>query len=417
MPINSPNFLQAETQDYNGYGNLLENALKGYEMARKPKQIGQEEQYRELVNTLTGHQGRKAGIEADYLPREKDMSLALNQQKYDWNPQRWGADIGLKGSQARHYDLANKLTEQYGAQEKEADIEYKKRLAKYGHLQHLTAPEKIAARVLGFDKLDSPEGRRLVAELNGIPATEIPGDPSYVGSGNNKQIPEGAVPMIGWPAPAKTAEIAEQRKLNTQIQSWKEIDRLLLKADAILQNNPGIGESAASVIENASHDKKGYLKPILKNIPDQKNRSDVEKLDKIYADVALKLESAMPGKGSVFKLNMIQQAKGRSSNANETNLFINQGLRQEGKPYLDFEPKLKAIRGRYSLPFEINDYSIEDNLNKNNPTQELANSLTADEKSEEPPPGSKKGINMYGEEQYVKPEDIEDFKLLGGRML
>lgn len=58
MPITLPNWAQHETQDYNGYGNLLENALKGYEMARKPKQIGQEEQYRELANRLTSAKTR-----------------------------------------------------------------------------------------------------------------------------------------------------------------------------------------------------------------------------------------------------------------------------------------------------------------------------------------------------------------------
>lgn len=111
MPVNLPNFLQAETQDYNGYGNLLENALKGYEMARKPKQIGQEEQYRELVNRLTGEQGRKAGIEADYMPREKEANIGNT-----------NAQTGLYGAQTRGHDIANAIEQALGMKREQSNI-------------------------------------------------------------------------------------------------------------------------------------------------------------------------------------------------------------------------------------------------------------------------------------------------------
>ena len=72
---------------------------------------------------------------------------------------------------------------------------------------------------------------------------------------------------------------------------------------------------------------------------------------------------------------MIQKAKGRSANTAETNRFINEGLREEGTPYINFEPKLKAVRGRYSLPFYI-----EDNMTASPEESSIDNALRNNEK-------------------------------------
>lgn len=56
MPFTPINFLGANTLK-SPYGDLLKNAMEGYELARKPKQIAQEEQQRELQAKLTGLKG------------------------------------------------------------------------------------------------------------------------------------------------------------------------------------------------------------------------------------------------------------------------------------------------------------------------------------------------------------------------
>lgn len=110
MPVNLPNFLQAETRSY-GPENLLESAIQGYQMSRMPKRIAQEEQQRELANILLGHQGVNEGIKSQYLPREYEANIGntLAQSK-------------LYGSQATSYDIKNAIEQAVGLQREKQGI-------------------------------------------------------------------------------------------------------------------------------------------------------------------------------------------------------------------------------------------------------------------------------------------------------
>lgn len=102
MPVNLPNWAQFETSDL-GHVNILENALKGYEAARKPYQIRQEEEQRTLANRLLGHQGTEAEIKNKYLPAKSEADIANTE-----------AQTGLYGSQTRGNQIKNEIEEALG---------------------------------------------------------------------------------------------------------------------------------------------------------------------------------------------------------------------------------------------------------------------------------------------------------------
>jgi hypothetical protein len=153
MPISLPNWAQHETQDYNGYGNLLENALKGYEMARKPKQIAQEEQQRELANILLGHQGTNEGIKSRYLPQEYEANIANTQ-----------AHTGLYGAQTRGLDISNAIEQAYGAKKAQASLDFSK--AQTGALNTLTPLQAQELREIIQGRKNTNRGTAVDAQLS-----------------------------------------------------------------------------------------------------------------------------------------------------------------------------------------------------------------------------------------------------------
>ena len=420
MPISLPNWAQHETKDYNGYGDLLENALKGYEMARKPKQIGQEEQYRELINKLTNEQGRKAGIEADYMPREKDMGLKLNQQKYDWNPERWKADIGLKGSQARHYDLANQLTEEFGAREKEADINAKINQSKYAHLMHLTPEERNAGAMIGYENLRTPEGQRLVAALNRIA-------PEDIGQGNKTTLPEGSRSMAHWPQASVAKEIDRQNAELDKIQTVKVMMSGIEDARKIMKAYPNMYRSLALIMADPDDEKK--VTRIIGGLTDQREKTAAIQFRKITQSIVNRNAEALGSRGTNVRYKGLQQEKPSLFNTPQGNEYVLDKLEEEFKPQLEREQPLLDAYGTHSLPRKFN-YSKKESPNLVGGENEITNAIN---RRPEAPGGSvaalsgkisaptltgyKTGIDKNGKQVDVDPDDEADFIEDGGRIL
>lgn len=150
MPISLPNWAQHETQDYGGYGSLLENALKGYQMSRMPKQIGQEEQYRELVNRLTGHQATNEGIKSQYLPQEYEANIANTK-----------AHTGLYGAQTRGHEIANAIEQALGMKREQSNISLHE--AQRAHAQAQAETARLLAPYLVQHKIAQTEKERAKA--------------------------------------------------------------------------------------------------------------------------------------------------------------------------------------------------------------------------------------------------------------
>lgn len=72
MALQTFNFMQPiHTPDYSGLANLFQNYYKGYETARTPQRIQQEELGRQLQNAILGTQ-------AEYLPQQYESQAQLN---------------------------------------------------------------------------------------------------------------------------------------------------------------------------------------------------------------------------------------------------------------------------------------------------------------------------------------------------
>lgn len=74
MPINFTDFSQIPVQS-SGITDIFGSYLKGYEGARLPQKLRQEEEQRRLANQLLGLQGENFAIQNRYLPQEKEQGL------------------------------------------------------------------------------------------------------------------------------------------------------------------------------------------------------------------------------------------------------------------------------------------------------------------------------------------------------
>lgn len=251
-----------------------------------------------------------------------------------------------------------------------------------------------------YGDLNDPRAKQYILDRNKI----INGQ-EYRPELNNKEIPEGAISLNLFTPAQRKAETDRQNKFIDQGESWKHIMHQLDEADKILDENPNLSDSFASIIEEAGGKSKGYLNPLLNRMSNEKDRTAVQKLDKIYSDIVLNLDSAMPGRGSVFKLQTINSAKGRSKNTNQANKFINNSLRKEGTPFVNYAKDLKKIKGRYSLDFDRDKYS---NIEERDEMPDISKSTY--EKM-------LKGQDAEGNLYDIKPEDEDDFVKAGGKIL
>lgn len=106
MPFTPINPAAYNTQKF-AYGDLLKNAMEGYELARKPKQIAQEEKQRDLTARLTEEQGTHAQQQNQYYPQIQENTLT-----------KGGLDIDLakfnlanRPKEIEQQELANRLKE------------------------------------------------------------------------------------------------------------------------------------------------------------------------------------------------------------------------------------------------------------------------------------------------------------------
>lgn len=95
MPLNPLDFSRFQhTPDYSGIKDIFSNYYKGYELAKTPEKLKQEELARQLQNQLFGEQITGAQQANQYNPQLWQGQLDLNQ-----------AHQGLYGAQAKEHEL------------------------------------------------------------------------------------------------------------------------------------------------------------------------------------------------------------------------------------------------------------------------------------------------------------------------
>jgi hypothetical protein len=348
------------------------------------------------------------------LMQDKRMQqqLAINQAAEERAAQFQPYQIQQQNRLADEFELAKQL-HPYKLQEAEqknnlAPLEYKQLEAK------INAENEKASALRKFGSQRPSAAVQEALMIYGDPSA--PGFNEYVFNRNRMNPQEepssdidrlklAGAKSISHLSPAERKSVTDrQNKFIDQGEAWKHINHQLDEADKILDAHPSLADSAASIIEEAGAKNKGYLNPILNRATDKNDRTAVQSLDKIYSDIVLSLDAAMPGRGSVFKLQTITAAKGRSKNTNETNRFINESLRREGTPFINYARDLKKIKGKYDLDFDRDKYA-------NSPLNEIPSKVSSPTAM-----GMMKGI-MNGQEIDVDPQDREDFIQAGGQIL
>ena len=214
MPISPINWLQGEAKGYSTPGDLLENAIAGYKMAREPKRISQEEQQRELNNRLLGHQGTHAEQVNQYYPQLKEQQLEKGGIEIAQN--RHNLDISKKFDELKENANLNSINATTGLTR-----------AQTKRLNELLGPE-LAAMVIANNQqqniLNAQPGKLVRDEAKDL--LEI----QTANEGPNKSRNENSHPgYLHGNQAAKLWEIAQQYKRSGDEEGYKHYSMLAEK--------------------------------------------------------------------------------------------------------------------------------------------------------------------------------------------
>lgn len=353
MPYQPVNFLQAEAKPYGPHG-LLESAIEGYKASRMPAQMKREEQRQaELVQKLQ-HGNYKAGLENEHLPEKLEDEKILRQIETRYAGPKAESELQKTNLGNRHQEMVNSIMEKYGVDEAEANLALKhaqaeeaKSKAKYAHTAHLTPQERNVAAMIGYDKLRTPEGQRLVAALNRVPESELSDQ-----SERRAALPEGSKSMAHWPEHAKADEIKAQREELKTIQSAKVLKAGIQDARKILEEYPNMYKSFGLILADPDNEQK--FSRLLGGLTDERERSAAIQFRKITQKIVNKNAEALGGRSTNVRYKGLQQEKPSIYNTRQGNEYVFDEIEQEINPTLEREPALRAAYGEYALPPHLN---------------------------------------------------------------
>jgi hypothetical protein len=325
MPISLPDFLHAQTSNYGVPDDLLSQAMEGYRQAREPKKIQQEEQQRDLYNRLLGHQGQHAADINEFYPQAQRQEL-----------EQGGLDIESKR-------FSNELQKRFGVSQAEAELALKQAQAKYGHIAHLTQAERNVSAMIGEENLRSPEGRRLVAALEGIPEEELGGNKT-----EKPNIPSGAKSMAHWPQGAVATEIKRQNEELDRIETAKQVQSGIDDARKILDAYPNMWKSFSLIMANPDDERK--MSRIIGALSNEDERTAAIEFGKINAGIVNRGVEKLGSRGTNFRTKLLQKEKADLFNTPQSNHYVYDKLEEELMPQIAREPEILAIYGTHSLP-------------------------------------------------------------------
>lgn len=346
MAINLPNFLAAKTGNYGpDYDNLLSSAMQGYEMSRKPAQMRTEEaKQKELVNQLL-HRNKRAGIQNEYLPREKDIALALNQQKYDYNPRIWNSEISARDTLREGHELENALKRKYGQEQIEAQIRKLQQEAKYAHLNHLTANQRDVLGAIG--SLESPEAREALRANIGL--FSLPVDEE----GKEIPLPRNARSMLGMTAEQKSFFTKRMDQDIARGENAKKANDALLEIIDISKRFPKLNRSVSYILAHPEDEK--FLARAVKGL-NEDEQTALDLMVKNSNTLALYQSETGSARATNLLRQMYKQMKPHAGMTTPAIMKLANQLIDYNKPLIAYADQAAPFVGTAYIPYQSKNY-------------------------------------------------------------
>jgi hypothetical protein len=368
MPINLPNFLGVETESY-GPGNLLESAIEGYKAARLPKQISQEEKYRELANKLIGEQGTKVATENKYLPHKLENEARTSDIELNYLPKEKGANLNKTLLGNEEQQMKNAIMKKYGMTEAQAKIaldlahgEQARANAKFAHLLHQT-PEMRNAQAAGFAP-GSPEYQNILRGSLGIfePPTDDQGNPI--------PLPKNARTLNGISQSERKVYSDEMRAGVRAGNYAQKANRSLDKIIKITKENPKLNRSWSYIA--ADPDDEGKWARAVKGL-NEKEQTQLALLKKYTNEVSLYQSDTGNTRATNLFRQMVTSTKPGIGMTDEARTRLSNEIKQSNDPLIKYAREAAPWIGHAYIPFQEENYYQE-------PTE--TSELTAEENAE-----------------------------------
>lgn len=373
MPISPINWLQGEAKGYSTPGDLLENAIAGYKMAREPKRISQEEQQRELNNRLLGHQGTHAEQVNQYYPQLKEQQL----EKGGYENELAKLNLGAAPEDIRQRQLANQLSindqelknyiqERFGLDQAEADLLFKRAQAKkaeaeskFAHTSNMTAEQKNALAA-GYIP-GSKEYQEIMR--GGLGIFEPPKDQQ----GNPIPVPRHAISLVGKSAQERGHYETEMRKNVERGEAAKRADVELRKIIDITKSNPKLNRSYSYIASDPELLNPGTWQKAIRGLNEQE-QTQLDLLVKSTNKLVLAQEDTSPGRGSDLRRKLQIASKPGAGMTDAARIGIAESTMKENAPLIAYADEAAPFVGSVYIPYQAKNYKT--------PEKELTESLS-----------------------------------------
>jgi len=386
MPISLPNFFQTEARGYGLPENLLETAFKGYEIARKPKQIAQEEQQREFANRLLGHQGTNEEIKSRYLGPEYEANIANknaltqgytieNALQREFGREGKQVDIAGKKATNRHQELVNQIAEATGMDAAKADTYLKQQQAKYAHLAHQTQAQKDAqAAGLVPGTKDYQDYMRANIGLFSPPKDKV---------GNPIPVPAHAISLAGKGLGERGHYETEMRKNIDRGEAAKRANTELKKIIDITKANPKLNRSFSYIASDPELLNPSTWSKAIRGL-NENEQTQLDLLVKSTNKLVLAQEDASPGRGSDLRRKLQIASKPGVGMTDAARINIAESTMKENEPLASYADEAAPFVGSYYIPYQAKNYQKENGYEGTGYTEEEVKEAWQLEKTKNP---------------------------------
>lgn len=240
MAFNPINFLNVPIVNPSGIQNFAQNLLSGYQAARAPVQMAQEEEARQLANQLS-----KANLQ--YLPQEQALNLQLLKAKL--------SDVGLQ-SDARRQELERmkafrdlisgqsqqmQPTSSYEEQTQSPFINREQRMVQQqpSREQNVSVIQEGNPNLYNLDELykQNPQFRSEFKRLGFTESTNVKSDPSSGQVFLERKLPSGRIELQAMQAGRKPEEIERAKAIaKADVKQYENANESISNLDSTQDN-------------------------------------------------------------------------------------------------------------------------------------------------------------------------------------
>lgn len=380
MAINFTDFTNAKTHQ-SGLRDLLSNVLKGYQLAKMPGQMRQEEEQRDLRNEEGRLRNSLLGYENEYAPQQYEQQaeqrdLANQLSRINVGARPGEIDRNRQQDEMKIEMLSNELGVhpemiRLALQQKEAELAKIQGENEYAPNKRALEEAELQAKIANYNNPNKNRDRKYTtAEQNAIAIGYKPETPAFEQAVRDmvnkkpviseqekekrKDWPSTAIPLEDFDAITRRKIISEQSEIKKRLNSAATEEHDLKVMKSILKRHPQIGDTFSQIF--ASPVSKDKISEFLKRFQDPELRKDLETFNKIAEDFAIRQLGSLSGRQTNAQLLAIQNAKPSIRNTTEANLAVIRGIEREIKPFLRFGKDFRKVQGRALYEYDSSDY-------------------------------------------------------------